>query len=96
MLYDSIYITFSKCQNYRDEEQIRAGQGLGMVRGKRAGCGDRRVAWEIFVMIRYSVSREQWCSHQSEWPSSKHLQIINAGEGVEKRKPSCTVDGNVN
>ena len=35
-------------------------------------------------------------SHQSEWPSSKNLQTINAGEGVEKREPFCTVDGNVN
>ena len=26
----------------------------------------------------------------------KKLQIINAGEGVEKRKPSYTVGGNVN
>ena len=26
----------------------------------------------------------------------KNLQTINAGEGVEKREPSCTVDGNVN
>ena len=33
-------------------------------------------------------------SHQSEWPSSKSLKI-NAGEGVEKREPSCTVDENV-
>ena len=30
------------------------------------------------------------------WPSPKSLQIINAGEGVEKREPSCTVGGNVN
>ena len=35
-------------------------------------------------------------SHQSEWPSSKSLQTINAGEGVEKKEPSCTVGGNVN
>ena len=27
-------------------------------------------------------------SHQSEWPSSKNPQTINAGEGVEKRQPS--------
>ena len=33
--------------------------------------------------------------HQSEWPSSKNLQTINAGEGVEKQEPSCTVGGNV-
>ena len=35
-------------------------------------------------------------SHESEWPSSKNLQTINAGEDVEKREPSCTVGGNVN
>ena len=35
-------------------------------------------------------------SHWSEWPSSKSLQTINAGEGVEKREFSCTVGGNVN
>ena len=28
--------------------------------------------------------------------SSKNLQTINAGEGVEKREPSYTVGGNVN
>ena len=32
----------------------------------------------------------------SEWPSSKSLQTINAGEGVEKRECSCTVGGNIN
>ena len=26
----------------------------------------------------------------------KNLQTINAGEGVEKREPSCTVGGNIN
>ena len=35
-------------------------------------------------------------SHQSEWPSSKSLQTIKAGEGVEKREPSCIFGGNVN
>ena len=29
-------------------------------------------------------------------PSSKSLQIINAGEGMEKRGPSYTIDGNGN
>ena len=32
----------------------------------------------------------------AEWPSLRKLQIINAGEGVEKREPSYTVVGNVN
>ena len=35
-------------------------------------------------------------SHGSEWPSSKSLQAINAGEGVENSTPSCTVCGNTN
>ena len=35
-------------------------------------------------------------SHQSECLRSKNLQAINAGEGVEKRKPSYTVGGNAN
>ena len=36
-------------------------------------------------------------SHQSEWPSSKNLQTINAGEGEDKMEPSCSVvGGNVN
>ena len=31
--------------------------------------------------------------YQSEWPSSKCLQTINAAEGVEKRECCCTVVG---
>ena len=43
-------------------------------------------------------SKPQWdiTSHQSEWPSSKSLQTINIGEGVEKKECFCTVGGNVN
>ena len=43
-------------------------------------------------------SKLQWDinSHWSKWPSSKKLQVINAGEGLEKREPSCTVGWNVN
>ena len=44
---------------------------------------------QIKTTVRYHLIR-------SEWPSSKNLQTINAGEGVEKREPSCTVGGNVN
>ena len=31
-----------------------------------------------------------------EWPSSKSPQVINAGEGVDKRESSCTIGENVN
>ena len=34
--------------------------------------------------------------HQSEWLSSKNPQTTNAGEGVERKKPSGTVGRNVN
>ena len=49
-------------------------------------------------MLEKHKSKLQWAitSHQSEWPSSKSLQTIYAGEGVEKREHSCTAGGNVN
>ena len=34
-------------------------------------------------------------SHMSQWSSSKRTQLRNVGEDVEKRKPLCTVGGNV-
>ena len=34
--------------------------------------------------------------HLTEWPSLKCLQIINAGQDVEKKEPSYPVGGNVN
>ena len=34
--------------------------------------------------------------YQSGWPSSKSLQTVNAGEGVEKKERSYTFGGNVN
>ena len=34
-------------------------------------------------------------SNQSEWPLSKNLKLINAGEDVEKRESFRTVGGNV-
>ena len=40
----------------------------------------------------------QWdiTPHLLAWPSSKSLQTINAGEGMEKREPSNTARGNAN
>ena len=37
-------------------------------------------------LLEKCKSKLQWniTSHQSEWPSSKNLQTVNAGEGVEK------------
>ena len=46
-------------------------------------------------LLEKCKSKLQWgtTSHRSKWPSLKNLQITNAGEGVEKREPSYTVDG---
>ena len=46
------------------------------------------------MQIKTTMSYQS--SHQSEWPSSKSLQTINAGKGVEKMEHSCTAGGNVN
>ena len=55
------------------------------------GGGSKRILlWKSFIVSDLITS------HQSEWPSSKNLQIINAGEDVEKREPSYTVGENVN
>ena len=48
------------------------------------------------LIIREMQIKTTMTSHWSEWTSSKSLQTINAGEGVEKRECSCTVGGNVN
>ena len=44
---------------------------------------------QIKTTVRYYLT---W----SERPSSKNLQTTHAGEGMEKREPSCTIGGNVN
>ena len=41
--------------------------------------------------LQWGITLFQW-----EWLSLKHLQIINAGEGVEKGGPFHTVGGSVN
>ena len=49
-------------------------------------------------LLEKCKSKPQWdiTSHGSEWPSSKSPQIVNPGEGVEKKECFCTVCGNVN
>ena len=55
------------------------------------GCSTSLIIREVQIKttMRYHLTPVRW-------PSSKNLQTINAGEGVEKREPSCTVGGNVN
>ena len=53
----------------------------------------REMQIKTTIVLISKLYRIDITSHWSEWPSSKSLQTINAGEGVEKRKPSCTVGG---
>ena len=69
--------------------------------GKNTGVGCHALLQGIFPTQNQSqVSRIagrffiSWAT--LETPSSKSLQIINAGEGVEKVEPCYTVGGNVN
>jgi len=52
--------------------------------------------FESLVIRETQNNNEVITSHRSEWPSSKNLQTINAGERVEKREASYTVGGKVN
>ena len=54
-------------------------------------CSISLIIREMQIKTTMSIT-----SHQSKWLSSKNLQTINAGEGVEKREFSYTVGGNVN
>ena len=68
--------------------------------GQRSENGSHCVNIKILSnsLLEKCKSKPQWgiISHWSEWPSSKSLQTINAGESVEEREPSYTVGGNGN
>ena len=52
---------------------------------------------ERFLIIReMQIRTAVKYTHQSEWASSKSLQVVNAGKGVEEREPLYLVGGNVN
>ena len=51
----------------------------------------------IFLIIREMQTKTTMRYHSTgQRPPSKNLQTINAGEGVEKSEPYCTVGGNAN
>ena len=47
-------------------------------------------------IINYQRSSSQNLTMRSEWSSSKSLQTVNAGEGVEEQEPSYIPGENVN
>ena len=58
----------------------------------------RHVKRGTTLPIQEKCTLKQWAvtSHLLEWPSSKSLQIIDAGENAEKNEPSYTIGSSVN
>ena len=54
---------------------------------------EARICWKFYSANQNS---NDVSSHISQWLSSKSLQTMSTGEGVEKRGPSYTFSGNVN
>ena len=75
--------------------------------GSFPGPGRSRMPWSGWAREPQVLSLRVWslCSTMGEATTvrgpctekkKKNLETINAGEGLEKREPSCTFGGNVN
>ena len=53
----------------------------------------------LVIKMKYNANMQIKAAerdHWSEFLSSKILQMVPSGDGVEKMEPSCTVDGHAN
>ena len=76
--------------------QVHCRGPLLLLYCKLLSSRDKVGEMNIHHMVKPNQFLKRSRPYQSEWLGSKSLQVINAGEGMEKREASYTVGGNAN